>query len=97
MDTTLLDELARVECVKGQTGKGKRGLTAVSARREAIADSLAECPPGGWIATEEFFRYMQATLDVRAAACRNPDLRVMAFPVPSPPRQFEPAGSHKLW
>jgi hypothetical protein len=33
----------------------------VSARREAIAESLAECPPGGWIATEEFFRYMQAT------------------------------------
>ena len=61
MDTTILDELARVECVKGQTGKGKRGLTAVSARREAIAGSLAECPPGGWIATEEFFRYMQAT------------------------------------
>jgi hypothetical protein len=61
MDTTILDELARVECVKGQTGKGKRGLTAVSARREAIADSLAECPPSGWISTEEFFRYMQAT------------------------------------
>jgi hypothetical protein len=61
LGTTILDELARVECVKGQTGKGKRGLTAVSARRETIADSLAECPPGGWIATGEFVRYMQAT------------------------------------
>lgn len=61
MGTTILDELARVECVKGQTGKGKRGLTAVSGRREAIAESLAECPPGGWIATDEFLRYMQAT------------------------------------
>lgn len=61
MATTVLDELARVDCVKGQTGKGKRGLTSVSVRREAIAGSLAECPPGGWIATEEFFRYMQAT------------------------------------
>src|ERR1017187_2141647 len=61
LGTTILDELARVECVKGQTGKGKRGLTAVSARRAAIADSLAECPPGGWIATAEFVRYMQAT------------------------------------
>jgi hypothetical protein len=60
-NTTILDELARIECVKGQTGKGKRGLTAVSDRREAIADSLAECPPGGWIATDEFVRYMQAT------------------------------------
>jgi hypothetical protein len=59
--TTIFDELARVECVKGQTGKGKRGLTAVSDRRETIAEALAECPPGGWIATEEFFRYMEAT------------------------------------
>lgn len=61
MNTTILDELARIDCVKGQTGKGKYSLTAVSSRREAIASSLAECPPGGWIATDEFFRYMQAT------------------------------------
>jgi hypothetical protein len=61
IDTTIIDELARIECVKGQTGKGKRGLTAVSSRREAIAASLAECPTGGWIATEEFLRYMRAT------------------------------------
>ena len=60
-NTTIFDELARIECVKGQTGKGKRGLIAVSERRETIADSLAECPPGGWIAIDEFFRYMQAT------------------------------------
>src|SRR5260370_18110056 len=33
----------------------------MSARREGIDGSLAECPHGGWIATEEFFRYMQAT------------------------------------
>jgi len=59
-NTTILDELSRIECVKGQTGKGKRGLTAVYGRREAIAYSLAECPPGGWIATEEFLRYMRA-------------------------------------
>lgn len=61
LDTTIIDELARIECVKGQTGKGKRGLTAVSSRRKAIADSLAECPPGGWIAADEFARHMRAT------------------------------------
>ncbi|MGA7236348.1 MAG: hypothetical protein WBY44_11755 [Bryobacteraceae bacterium] len=61
LDTTLIDELARIECVKGQTGKGKRGLTAVSSRREAIAESLAECPAGVWISADEFERYMQAT------------------------------------
>ena len=40
VDTTMLDELSRIECVKGQTGKGKRGLTAMSSRRDAIADTL---------------------------------------------------------
>jgi hypothetical protein len=59
--TTLLDELARIDCVKGQTGKGKRGLTAVSSRRTAIAGSLAECPSGKWIASDDFRRYMRAT------------------------------------
>jgi hypothetical protein len=68
MNTTILDELSRVECVKGQTGKGKRGLTAVSSRREAIAGSLAECPAGGWIATGEFIRFMHASGDDFAVA-----------------------------
>ena len=58
--TTLLDELRRIDCIKGQTGKGKRGLTAVAGRRQAIAQALAECPPGRWIAIDQFFRYMQA-------------------------------------
>jgi hypothetical protein len=61
MDTTMFDELARIDCVKGQNGKGKRGLTAASSRREAIADSLAECPAEKWIASDEFIRYMQAS------------------------------------
>ena len=60
IDTTILDELSRVECVKGQTGKGKRGLTAVAGRRDAICKVLAECPEGRWIATEEFFRFMRS-------------------------------------
>ncbi len=33
----------------------------MSARREAIAGKLAECPPGGWIVIEECFRYIGAT------------------------------------
>jgi hypothetical protein len=61
MDTTILDELSRVECVKGQTGKGRRGLIAVSSRRETIDVSLAECPAGVWIPTDEFIRFMQAS------------------------------------
>lgn len=61
VNATLLDELSRIDCVKGQTGKGKHGLTAPSSRRYAIADALAECPVGYWIATEEFFRFMRAS------------------------------------
>jgi len=61
VDSTLLDELSRVECIKGQTGKGKHGLTAVSSRRDAIADTLTECPAGAWIATDEFFRFLRAS------------------------------------
>ncbi|MDT8319275.1 MAG: helicase-associated domain-containing protein [Xanthomonadales bacterium] len=61
IDTTVLDELSRIECVKGQTGKGKRGLTALSSRRDAIADTLAECPTGAWISTDEFHRFVCAS------------------------------------
>jgi hypothetical protein len=60
-DTTLLDELSRIECVKGQTGKGKHGLTAVSSRRQAIADALAECPAQRWIAADELLRFVRAS------------------------------------
>ena len=59
--TTLLDELSRIECVKGQTGKGKRGLTSVSARREAIASALGECPSQRWILVDEFARFLLAS------------------------------------
>jgi len=70
-DTTLLDELSRIECVKGQTGKGKHGLTAVSSRREAIAAALAQCPARRWIATDELARFMCAS-DNDFAVSRNP-------------------------
>ena len=58
--TRLLDELSRIDVIKGQTGKGKRGLTAVANRRQAVSDALAECPAGRWVATDELFRHMRA-------------------------------------
>ncbi len=61
LDTRLLDELNRVNAIRGQTGKGKRGLTAVAGRREAVARALADCPTGRWIAIDELFRYMRAS------------------------------------
>lgn len=60
LETTFFDELARIECVKGQTGKGKRGLTAASGRRRAIAGALAACPVQQWMTFDDFFRYMVA-------------------------------------
>ena len=61
LTTTIIDELSRVECVKGQTGKGGHGLTAVAPRRIAIARALSECPTNVWISTAEFFRFMRAS------------------------------------
>ena len=60
-DKTILDELSRIDCVKGQTGKGRRGLTGVSSRRDSAACALAECPIGGWISMGEFFRFLRAS------------------------------------
>ncbi|MBM4354456.1 MAG: hypothetical protein FJ109_11805 [Deltaproteobacteria bacterium] len=61
IDSTILDELSRIECIKGQTGRGGRGLTAVSSRRDAIVETLEECPAGAWIAADELLRFLRAT------------------------------------
>ncbi|MEM9451540.1 MAG: hypothetical protein AAGA75_23820 [Cyanobacteria bacterium P01_E01_bin.6] len=60
MKTTLLDELRRVDNIKGQTGKGKRGLTAVSGRRSQIVQGLLLCPVGEWVTVDDLKRYMIA-------------------------------------
>jgi hypothetical protein len=60
MKAKLLDELRRIDVIKGQTGKGARGLTAAAGRRAVIADALKECPVNQWIKADEFFRYMRA-------------------------------------
>ena len=61
LQTRLFDELSRVDAIKGQSGKGKRGLTAVARRREAVAGALADCPVGSWIEVDELFRFMRAS------------------------------------
>jgi hypothetical protein len=60
LKTNILDEFNRIHTIKGQTGRGKHSLTAVSSRRGPIAQALSECPAGEWIAFDEFSRYMQA-------------------------------------
>ena len=56
-----LDELSRIECVKGQTGKGGRSLTATFERRDSIQVALASCPADAWIEIDELVRFMRAS------------------------------------
>lgn len=61
LKTTILDELRRVDNIKGQTGKGKRGLTAVAGRRSVIAQGLMDCPVGQWVTCDDLQDYLVAS------------------------------------
>ncbi len=72
LKTRLLDEMARIEVVKGQGAKGRGGaLTAAVDRHPAVNDALARCPVGAWVAVDELFRYMQAA-DLDFEVARDP-------------------------
>ena len=62
-ESDLLDEFNRIDEIKGQTGRGKRGMSHPAHRRAAILSVLASCPVGQWIAIDELFRYIQAEGD----------------------------------
>lgn len=59
LKTTLLDELSRVDAIKGQSGTG-RVMSAVPPRRAAIEEALQECPIGRWVLLDDFSRFMRA-------------------------------------
>ncbi len=59
LKSDLLDELSRVRAIKGQGAKAAR-LTKPAERRERLAAALRACPPGRWVETDEFFRYLRA-------------------------------------
>ncbi|MEO1388654.1 MAG: hypothetical protein AAFV85_14995 [Cyanobacteria bacterium J06634_6] len=61
LKTTILDELRRTEVIKGQTGKGKRGLTAVGGRRKHIVDILSQCPTEQWVKYADLQTYLVAS------------------------------------
>ena len=71
LKVTWFDELSRIDCIKGQTGKGKRGLTAVKGRREAVEAALRDCQVQRWVAIDDFFRYMVAS-GIDFEVTRNP-------------------------
>ncbi len=61
LGNTLLDEFNRIDDVKGQfRGRGKRAMTPPDERRDAIVDTLEECPVGRWVEVDEFHRFMLA-------------------------------------
>ena len=72
LKNTLLDELRRVDSIKGQTGKGKRSLTAATGRRSKIVEALKNCPVGRWIELTDFFRYIIAA-GCELEVSRNPE------------------------
>lgn len=72
LKNTTFDEFRRIDEIKGQTGKGARGMTAVAGRREVIVAALRECPVGQWIQFHEFSKYMVATRHLFEVT-RSPD------------------------
>ena len=71
LSTKVLDEFHRIDVIKGQQGKGKRGMTAVATRRAAIANALRRCPVGLWVAFDDFSNFMQAA-DFDFAVTQDP-------------------------
>ena len=55
------DELHRVNHLRGQTGKAKRGLLSVASRRFDFVDHAHLLPPGEWLDFDEAFRLLEAS------------------------------------
>jgi Helicase conserved C-terminal domain len=55
----VIDEMSRIEEIKGQ--RSASVLTAAAPRRRAVAQALATCPPGEWVAVDELFATMRRT------------------------------------
>lgn len=53
----VIDELSRVEAIKGQ--RSANVLTSAKTRREIVADALVECAAGEWVSLDDLFDRMQ--------------------------------------
>ena len=54
----VIDELTRVEAIKGQ--RSANVLTSAKTRRQSVAGALGACPAGEWVSIEELFGRMRA-------------------------------------
>jgi hypothetical protein len=53
----VLDELSRVEHIKGQ--RATNVLTSAKTRRQRVSAVLATCPPGAWVEVDDLFASMR--------------------------------------
>lgn len=53
----VIDELTRVETIKGQ--RSANVLTSAKTRRQTVADALDKCPAGTWVSVDELFLRMR--------------------------------------
>lgn len=66
-----LDELNRINNIRGQSGKGKRYLTRPSSRRQATFVSMSQWPVNRWVSLDAAYRFIFATGNSLVAA-NNP-------------------------
>jgi hypothetical protein len=55
------EEFNRIDSIKGQRGKGRRGFVQARGRREVILGTLREAQAGSWVSLEDLSRFMQAS------------------------------------
>ncbi|WP_200215443.1 hypothetical protein [Micromonospora coerulea] len=67
--TTVLDELTRVDEIKGQ--RAANVLTSVKTRRKAVATALAGCPRDEWVAIDDLFATMRRTRETSPTVARS--------------------------
>ena len=60
LNTKLFDELSRIDAVKGQNGKARRGLSQAVDRRALVQRRLRDCDPGEWLETKFILRFLKS-------------------------------------
>ena len=58
--TAKTDEMQRVSAIRGQTGRGKSGMTSPPERRDVIVKALKKCPMEKWFGFDAFCNFMRA-------------------------------------
>ncbi len=72
LKTKMIDELRRINQIKGQTGKAGRSLMATHKRRQGILKAIKDCPVEKWVDIKEFCHYIQA-VGYEFSVSRKPD------------------------